>query len=457
MSDPVIKKEKGEEKAIVVNTLNIISVDRTSKDIRNWRDAHRSAEAIYHPNRTRLLDLYKDVDLDGHLTGIVQKRIDAVLNKHLYFEKQEEETTDLADKKPKDKKKKSNTGKVDEVDALIETAAFRDLVTLIMERKFWGLSGAEFIPGKDFKFIPIPRKHIKPKWRIISKEQTGEEGYSYDEMWNLWVLGDENDLGLFLKCAPYAIWKKGDMADWAQYVEIFGQPMRVVKYDANDLKTKEELQKMLNEAGSALTMLIPKQAEFTVEDGKTSNGTGELQERFKNACNSEMSIIILGNTETTTSSKSSGYAQSKEHGKQQLEITKSDLAYVANTLNDPKLINIFKSYGFPVTGGRFVFEKEADVDELSTKKDVDLAISGKVPIDDDYWYDTYGIPKPDNYDELKDQMESERLLKLIPPGAEPMNPGKPGQKPKPGQKKLTNLSGWRIIREKLADFFDPAP
>lgn len=451
MSDSNIKKEPGEKQAVVINALNIISVDRTSKDIRSWREAHRNAEAIQYPNRTRLYDLYKDVELDGHLSGIIQKRFDAVLNKRIFWEETDEESKE-PDTKQRIKKERLTREAKRSVDILIKKPGFRNLMKLILEQILWGLSGAEFIPGDDLKFISIPRKHIKPYWRIIAKEQSGQEGYKYEEIDNVIVWGDNDDFGLYLKCAPYALWKKGGFADWAQYVEIFGQPTRVAKYDTYDSKTRMELEKALNESGSSLAMMIPKQVDFDMLDGKTSNGTGDLQEKFTSACNREMSIIILGNTETTSASKSSGYAQAKEHGKQQLEITKSDITYIENALNDAKLIKVFRSYGYDVEHGRFVFETENDVAELSQKKDVDLAISNKVPIDDDYWYETYGIPKPENYEELKAQMEAERLMKLMPPS----NEEEPGGKPKP-KGKPSNLSAWRTIRQTLADFFDPAP
>ena len=434
-----VKKESPESKAVVIHSLNIISVDRTPKDIQSWRNAHRQAEAIQYPNRCRLYDLYKDVELDGHLSGIVGKRFESVLNKNLRFES------------------KTDGAKVDLMDELIESTPFRNFVNLILEQKLWGLSGAEFIPGKEFSFLPIPRKHIKPHLGIIAREQTGEEGFPYRNAWNLMVWGTNDDFGLFLKCAPYAIWKKGGFSDWAQYVEIFGQPTRVAKYDTYDDKTRMELERTLRESGSSLAMMIPKQVDFEMMDGKTSNGTGELQERFRAACNQEMSIIILGNTETTSASTSSGYAQAKEHGKQQLEITKSDLVFVANALNDPKFLNILKSYGYPVDAGRFAFEKETDLEELDQRRAIDLALSSKVPIDDDYWYDTYGIPKPDNYEELKAQMEAERTMQLVPPESSSSPNGEGRGEAKKTKPKPTNLSVWRSVRQSLADFFDPAP
>lgn len=444
MADTIRKENEGKT-PLVIQSLNIISVDRTPKDIRNWRDALRHAEAIQYPNRIRLYDLYKDVELDGHLSGIVNKRFETVLNKNLRFES------------------KTDGGKVDAMDDLIDSTPFRNFITLILEQKLWGLSGAEFIPGKDFVFYPIPRKHIKPHLGIIAKEQTGDEGFDYTKAWNLMVWGTNDDLGLYLKCAPYAIWKKGGFSDWAQYVEIFGQPTRVAKYDTYDDKTRAELERTLRESGSSLAMMIPKQVDFEMMDGKTSNGTGELQERFKTACNQEMSIIILGNTETTSTSTSSGYAQAKEHGKQQLEITKSDLVFVTNALNDPKFLNILKSYGYPVDAGKFVFEKETDLEELEQRMAIDEKVASKVPVDDDHWYDTYGVSKPDNYEALKDKMEAERMMRMLPP-APPDNDGDdkkpaPEKKPEKPDKKPAkgNLSAWRNLRQSLADFFDPAP
>ena len=71
---------------IVINELVIRSANRNRKDIETWRNALISAESVYFPNRTKLYDLYEDIILDGHLTGVIEKRIDAVINKEIYFE-----------------------------------------------------------------------------------------------------------------------------------------------------------------------------------------------------------------------------------------------------------------------------------------------------------------------------------------------------------------------------------
>ena len=357
---------------IILNELNIRSVDRSRKDISTWRNALISAESVYYPNRSRLYDLYDDIILDGHLSGVISKRIDAVLNKEIYFE--------------------TNGKKDHSMDGLIHALSFRNILRTIMETQLWGISGIEFIPGKELAYETIPRKHIKPELGIIAYEQTGTDGIPYLDFDNVWVMGDTNDLGILLKCAPYSLYKRGGIADWAQYIELFGQPVRVIKYDSYDEQTKIELKQILEESGSSLSMMIPRQADFEIKDAKQTNCDGNLQLSFVKALNEELSITILGNTETTTSSYSTGYAQSKVHLQQQYEITASDLVYTAAMLNSPKFLSVLRGYGYKVDNGQFVFAKDMDIEYLQARIAIDKEVAQIVPVNDDYWYDTYGIP-----------------------------------------------------------------
>ena len=357
---------------IIINELVVRSVDRSRKDIATWRGALISAESVYYPNRSRLYDLYEDVILDGHLSGVIAKRIDAVLNKEIFFE--------------------TSGGRDPQMDNLVHSLSFREIMRTIMETQLWGISGIEFIPGSELAFDIIPRKHIKPELGIIAFEQTGTDGVPYAHLDNIWVMGDKKDLGLLLKCAPCSLYKRGGLADWAQFIELFGQPVRIIKYDSYDEQTKVELKKILDDSGSSLSLMIPRQADFEIKDGKQTNCDGNLQLSFIKALNEEMSITILGNTETTSSSDSSGYAQSKVHLDQQYEITKSDLIYTAAMLNSPKFRSILQGYGYPASNGRFVFAKDMDVDYLQTRIAIDKEVAQMVPVPESYWYDTYGIP-----------------------------------------------------------------
>lgn len=435
---------------LIVNNIVMRSVDRTPKDIGNLNVDLQAAESIYYPNRSRLYDLYKHVERDGHLSGVISKLIDSVLNKKMRAVKGNEDAEDIC--------------------ALIETIKFRNMCKEILLTEFWSSTGFEFIPGEKFDWKPIPRKHIKPEWKIIAINQTDYTGIPYENISNIWVIGEERDLGLYLKCAYYALLKKGAFSDWANYIEIFGQPLIVFKYDTYDEKTKLQVTKMIDEIGASLRIGMPKQADFDVMDGKTSNGNGDLQKQFVDACNDEMSVIVLGNTETTKSSKSSGFAQSATHSQQQNEKVKSLLILLQYYLSSDKFLSILNSYGYNTDGVKFISDEEIDENALLIKSQVDEGLEGMgVPLDDDYFYEAYNRPKPQKYDELKAKMLEKNQPPMPVDPTEPIDPTQPAKptKPIPGKKPVqpvkpkgapiqNNLSAWYKFRNALADFFAPA-
>jgi hypothetical protein len=426
---------------IVINHMPVYirSVDRTFKDIAAWWNALQQAESVYYANRTELYDIFSTVELDGHLTGIIDKRIKNVTNKKLYFKKGEK--------------------KVDALDELTRLEAFKELRKKRFRYVTHGLYGFEFIPGKEFMWKEIPIKHINTQVKRITKEQWGTEGFDYESIWNIIVKGEFGNFGLLNKCAPYAIWKKGNMGDWAQYIEVFGQPMIVFTYDAHDENTKKELDNIMRNIGSGTRLQVPKQVDLKMEDGKQNNGDGALQEKFRLACNDEMSVIVLGVTETTASSKSSGYAQSETHLKQQDEVVKDDMDDELKFFNSPQMLTILKSYAYPVEGGEWCYVEEMDMDKVKKKVDIVMSVSRRQPVDDDYVYEITGIPKPKNYEQLKEKMEEEKKAALSPAGGGTGNNPKPtpGKKPPNDQFDGEETSWWRRLRHSLADFFDPAP
>ena len=162
----------GGEDQLVINELQVRQVVRTSSDILSWRSALNAAESRYFPNRTWLYNLYDEAVLDGHLSGIIQKRIDTVLNKTLLYID-------------------ANGKEVAAMNACIASRQFRKTLQYIIETLFWGVTGIEFIPGPELQSRLIPRKHIKTKTQLISFEENNQdEGIDYTRLDNVWVLGE---------------------------------------------------------------------------------------------------------------------------------------------------------------------------------------------------------------------------------------------------------------------------
>ncbi len=388
------KDAEGRPQPIVVQKITVRPVNRKTQDISNWRNALRAAEALI-PRRTELYDLYEDILLDGHLTSVVEKRLMAVTNADWQF----------VDKQGK---------AVEMMDDFIDSPDFEELITEILNAKLWGYSMIEFNFFKDntWSIYNIPRKHIRPELGLVAFEQNSNSGISIREgLYADTILeaGKEKDLGLLLKAAQYAIYKRGGFGDWAQYAELFGMPLVDAVWDGYDEKQRLLLLEALNSLGSGGQVVRPQGTQLEFIEGGSTNPTGELYNALIKACNAEMSKIILGQTETTESSESSGYAQAKQHGETEDDVNTSDIKFVRRILNR-RVINILNRNGIDTQGGYFKLKTDnAEKIPMENRLSMDIKLrnEAKLPISDDYFYETYGIEKPENYEELKEKLEAE--------------------------------------------------
>ena len=114
-------------------------------DIGKYMAALETAEAIDFHNRTQLYDIFHSIiTTDGHLSGIVDKRLSAVSRERFEFQR---------DGKP-----------VDEVNRQIRSPWFRAWVKDAVASKLWGFSLFQF--RRDEKgwitYDLIDRKHFDP-------------------------------------------------------------------------------------------------------------------------------------------------------------------------------------------------------------------------------------------------------------------------------------------------------
>jgi phage gp29-like protein len=357
----------------IIQKIIITQNKRGSQDIENWRNAIQSAESVTMPRRILLYDLYEEILVDGHLTAVIEKRKLSVTNTPVVFVE--------------------NGKEHDEITELTKTEDFINLLHYIIESKLWGHSLIELnFDGLKLQPRLIPRKHVEPKKGIILKNQFDQTGFSYrDYPYADFVIevGEENSLGLLMKAAQYAIYKRCGFGDWSQYAELFGMPFRIAKYDGFDEKTRGELESSLREAGSAAFVVIPKEADFEfVQNNAQASNT--LYESLISLCNKEMSKLILGQTMTTEAG--GALAQAKVHQEAERDLLMADKLFVRNVLND-RLIPLLQKHGYNVGKGKFFFKEQEHVD-MKTRLEMDLKLAEKIQIDDKYFYETYNVPAP---------------------------------------------------------------
>jgi SPP1 gp7 family putative phage head morphogenesis protein len=386
-----VKNPDNAPNAVVIQNVDVRPIHRTSQDIPKWRQAIQSAEA-QTPRRKLLMELYHDVVLDAHVLAVVGKRQDAVTGANWQFVNKDGEA-------------------VEEINDLIDSIGFEELCKEIINAKFWGYSIFEpkFYKNKDENWEMtsnlIPRRHYYPEKGIVSYDAVSEEGINIREgIYSKTILeaGDPTDLGLFASAAQYYVLKRGGIGDYAMYVQVFGRPIIDATWDGTDEEQRLKLKQALD-IGAGGTIIRPDGTEIKIIESKGAQST--VHNDFYKAMNDEISKALLGTTETTTSSDSSGYAQAETHATSDDRKFKGDITYVRKVLNS-RFIKILEAHGFNTEDGKFTVE---EVDNVSLKEKItivnDLKEKHNLPIEDDYLYETFNLPKPDDYDARKKQQE----------------------------------------------------
>lgn len=398
----IIKQAKRDN---IYTSIVIKSPQRKTSDVSTWRNALRAADM---GRCKQLYDLFDDLLIDGVLADAYSKRLEALCNSELTFVDEKGES-------------------VQEIIDIIDTLAFEEMLETILSTRFYGRSACEmaFIDGK-FAIYPIPAKHVSLETKSILLNDTDENGIPYEGDNFILALGKKSNRGLFLKTAPYAIWKRGGFGDYAQWLEIFGMPQRVGKYSSYDPQSRKLLEEALSKAGSAPWAVIPKETEVETTNNTGSGSSGGAYNDFRRSCNEEILITILGQTLTTVQGDKGARSLGEVHKIVEEGKNKSDMRYVQRILNT-YVRDMLLARGINANGS-FVFPE--DTESLSVSDLSSLSKIIKIPTT--FIYNKYGIPQPQEGEETAGSPKE-------PEKKEPIEPE---------QKKKSN---------QVKDFFVPAP
>lgn len=418
---------KAKNKNINISQVLIVKPQRVNPlEIQNWTSAITMA---YRGKRKNTIELYDNLLLDGVLFEAVEKRVRAVLNSRLIFQKDGKEIEEMWD--------------------FMDSPDFEKLLREVMLSKFYGKSIIELNFDNGFSVESIDRRHLDTLNKIILYDTTGTDGITYENDDFILNVGDDKDLGIFARTAPYAIFKRNGGADYAQFCELFGIPQLIGKYDPDDEKGQQEMELAFQKRGAAGSMTMSNKSQ--VETIQTQQSNGQVHRDFLDYLDKQILITVQGQTMTTTDGTS--LAQAEVHGDTEDDLQLSDKRFVMRILNyelKPRL----EKRGYPVAGGFFNFIEEqgkiAPVDKLNIAERVNQITADGV--DDDYFYEEFGLPrgnKTQEKDNKKNNGNKERLEEQ--PTGEDLDEQDKEKKPKKVKAKELSLF------DKIKDFFGDAP
>lgn len=358
-------------------------------DMNAYINSVKSALNIDFTNRVRLYDMYESSMLDLHLSGVLDKRLRGVTKIPIEFRRNDQPD--------------------DVINAQLRSPWFKQLRKDLVMSHFWGFTLVQFYLDEDgnIRYDLINRKHYDPIHRKLLKYQGAIDGISIDEFPNTMFVGSERKLGIFAELLPAVLYKRGNMADWARFANIFGMPIREYTYDAGDEEARARLIADARRQGSNAVYIHPKDSELTLREASNKTGSSELYRTFAEYWDAKMSIRVLGNTLTTDAKENGTQSLGTVHKEEEDEMNADDCGFLLDILNY-NMRPVFQNLGFNVDGGEFVYARH---DKINPSQQIDIVqklSSMGLPIDDDYLYETFSVRKPDNYEELKLMKEAER-------------------------------------------------
>jgi len=214
---------------------------RQVEDVRKWRIALQMAEDPDIPSRHTLIRIYKDVILDGHISGIIKSIKNEIKAKEFMIINADGE-------EDKDKTK------------LFKKKWFFKFLDHTVEATFFGYSLIELgdIIEDGFPEMKlVPRENVVPEWDLVKPDifNTERKGFPYREPplkdWFIYIGEEDDNMGWLNGATPHALSKKNLFTEMWEFAEIFGMPIRQGRTDIHDTKKRKNMEEMMQRMGAA--------------------------------------------------------------------------------------------------------------------------------------------------------------------------------------------------------------
>lgn len=350
------------------------------KEIYDWQQARIARRDPFNTSTYLLQQLYKDAMLDNHLCGAIENRILRVLNKEFVL--------------------KNADGDIDrKLSSQIQTRWFRHVVRKALESKFYGYSliFIENLNKPDRTVLDLPRENVLPEKGKLLKNALDPSSQSIDfrdfKNYFIYVQLNSDAIGILERIAPLTIYKRHSWANWDEFEQIFGVPIRIARTMINTQKHRDELQSWLEVMGTSSYAIFDKQTEIEIKENQKSDSFNVFLQKIQ-AVNKEISKGIVG--QTMTMDDGSSQSQATVHLEIYDEITAADINDIQDWVTDD-LFPILRNHGFDIPEGYYMQIVEQELVNPAEKIHIDnVLLTHGFNIDPAYVEEFYGTPLDKN-------------------------------------------------------------
>jgi len=341
------------------------------KELNDWQAARYARYQAELPRTYPMEEVYDDIMLDGHLTGITGNRTLRTTNKNYVF---------------------AIDGKKD--DKLTELIKDREWFEYTIEKGHESIYRGhslllvkQWTKGNIIEMELIPRGMVIPEQKVLLYDINGDRGIDFSTITDiLWYAQFYDHVGLLEKAAPYTILKRHSWGSWDEFEELFGIPIRIAKIASQSESVKNEVAGWLEEMGSAPYAVFPLGTEVEIKENAKTDSFNVFYQKIK-ALDGELSKLVLHQTMTTENGASK--AQGNVHENTLGEVVTADEKKMLAFLNN-RVVPGMRQLGYNIPDkAKIIIEVTTDPTE-QIKIDTQIMGNGYV-LSKNYLEETYGV------------------------------------------------------------------
>ncbi|MFV0377785.1 MAG: DUF935 family protein [Mangrovibacterium sp.] len=341
------------------------------KELDHWQQGRLARYNVDMPRTYLLQDVFEDIMLDGHLTGITGDRTLRTTNKDYVF---------------------MRAGKIDDkLTAFIKDKEwFEHTLEIAHQSTYFGYS-LIFINGVSNGEITsvdqIPRGLVVPERKALLDDYSSTKGIDYTSMPNILLFAQFYDpVGLLEKAAPYAILKRHSWGSWDEFEELYGIPIRIAKIASQSKTVKDEVAGWLEEMGSSAYGVFPIGTEIELKENAKTDAFNVFFQKLK-AANDELSKIVIH--QTMTVDQGSSRSQGEVHERTLEEVIYADEKKMLSFLNN-RLVPAMRALGYAIPDDAVIAVLQTTDPDRQIVIDSQLMTAGYI-LTKDYIERTYGV------------------------------------------------------------------
>lgn len=341
------------------------------KELTDWQAARFALYNSETPRTYPMQELYLDIMLDGHLTGITENRTLRSTNKNYVFT-----TNGVTNEKL--------------TEFIKDQEWFELLIEEAHQSVYYGYSLLwikEFSKGQIKEIELLPRGLIVPQEKVLLYSYDADKGIDFSEVDDVLLYAQfYKPVGLLEKAAVYTILKRHSWGSWDEFEELFGIPIRIAKIASQSETVKNEVAGWLEEMGSAAYGVFPIGTEVDIKENSKSDAFNVFFQKIQ-ALDKELSKLVLHQTMTTENGSSK--SQGNVHENTLAEVVYADEKKMLSFLNN-RLVPAMRKLGYQIPlKAKIAVEKTTDPD--SQIKIDGVIMKHGYTLKQTYLEETYGV------------------------------------------------------------------